>query len=122
MSDIGLTDRTMVWNTDLVEALELQNLMGQAVRIAQRIAYTLIVSFVVVSLQVQTMHSAEARKESRGAHAREDFPDRDDKEWMKHTISYWDGENNACKIDYRHVHQFTLDDTIKPFPPKKRTY
>merc|ERR1712166_1741985 len=67
MKDVGITDRSMVWNTDLVETLELQNLLVQG---------------------AQTMYSAEARKESRGAHARYDFYDLDDKAWMKHTISY----------------------------------
>ena len=67
--DVGITDRSMIWNTDLIEALELENLINQA---------------------AQEMHSAEARKESRGAHAHENFPDRDDEKWMKHTISYLD--------------------------------
>ena len=59
---------------------------------------------------------------SSGAHAREDYPDRDDEKFMKHTLSYWDAEKNECKIDYRNVHQYTLDDEMKPIPPSVRTY
>ncbi len=99
-TDIGIKDRSMIFNTDLVEALELDNLLGQA---------------------VASMHSAANREESRGAHAREDFPDRDDKKWMKHTIVYVD-DKGSSKIEYRPVIMETLTDEIEPFPPKKRVY
>jgi len=91
-----------VYNTDLVESLELQNLMSQA---------------------VLTLHSAEARKESRGAHAREDFTERDDKDWLKHTMSYLDVDSGKVKLDYRPVHLETLDKSeIDTIPLSKRTY
>ena len=99
MKDIGINDRSMIWNTDLVEALELDNLLAQA----------------VVSL-----HSAENRTESRGAHAREDFPERDDKDWMKHTVSWLDG--GTVRLGYRPVHMYTLSNEVEVFPPKKRVY
>lgn len=100
MQDIRITDRSLVWNTDLVEALELDNLMCQA---------------------VVTLHSANARKESRGAHAQEDFPNRDDKEWMKHTVGWVDEKGNT-KIDYRPVHLYTLTNEAKVIAPKARVY
>jgi succinate dehydrogenase / fumarate reductase flavoprotein subunit len=106
MSDVHVTDRSLIWNTDLVETLELDNLLAQA---------------------VVTMHCADNRKESRGAHMQEDYPKRDDKNWMKHTIAWfdaWGGKwpQGGVKIDYRPVHDFTLTDDIQTIPPKARVY
>ncbi|KAK9828846.1 hypothetical protein WJX72_002385 [[Myrmecia] bisecta] len=101
---IGIQDRSMVWNTDLLEAMELENLLINA---------------------AVTMHSAEARKESRGAHSREDFPKRDDADWMKHTaafFNYGSPSKDKVKIGYRPVHSQPLDNEMPHVPPKARTY
>lgn len=99
-NDIKTTDRSMQWNTDLVETLELDNLRDCA---------------------LVTMHGANNREESRGGHAREDFAERDDENWMKHTLA-WVDEKGKVQIDYRPVHMNTLTDEVEPFPPKARVY
>ena len=104
MGDVSVSDRSLIWNSDLVETLELDNLIAQA---------------------AVTMHCAANRKESRGAHMHEDFPDRDDSNWMKHTIAWfdgWGGTGGAVRIDYRPVHDYTLTDEIAYIKPKARVY
>jgi succinate dehydrogenase / fumarate reductase flavoprotein subunit len=99
--DIKVTDRGLIWNSDLMETLEFDNLVGQA---------------------AVTVNSALNRTESRGAHAREDFADRNDDEWMKHTLSWFDDASGKVKIDYRPVHNYTMTNEISYIPPKARVY
>ncbi len=99
--DIKVSDRGMIWNSDLMETLEFENLIGQA---------------------AVTVNGALNRTESRGAHAREDFADRDDKNWMKHTLAWFDDATGKVKIDYRPVHSYTMSNDIEYIPPKARVY
>jgi succinate dehydrogenase / fumarate reductase flavoprotein subunit len=101
MPDVRVTDRSLTWNSDLVETLELDNLIAQA---------------------VVTMDSAQNRTESRGSHAREDFPDRDDKNWMKHTLAWFDPKTGKVSIEYRPVHTYTMTNDIAYIEPKARVY
>jgi succinate dehydrogenase / fumarate reductase flavoprotein subunit len=100
-SDVKVTDRSLIWNSDLIEALEYENLIAQA---------------------VVTMDSALNRTESRGAHAREDFAERDDKNWMKHTLSWLETKTGKVTIDYRPVHTYTMTNEVQYIEPKARVY
>ena len=100
MDDMRVVDRSLIWNTDLLEALEFGNLMDNS---------------------MTTMVSAEARQESRGAHAHDDFPDRDDENWMKHSLA-WLKPDGEVELSYRDVKMQTLTNEVSVFPPKKRVY
>jgi succinate dehydrogenase / fumarate reductase flavoprotein subunit len=99
--DIAVTDRGLIWNTDLMETLEFDNLIANA---------------------AVTVNSAVNRQESRGAHAREDYSERNDDVWMKHTLAWLDGKTGAVRLDYRPVHAYTMSNDISYIAPKARVY
>jgi succinate dehydrogenase / fumarate reductase flavoprotein subunit len=101
ITDVRVSDRSLIWNSDLIETLEFDNLIGQA---------------------VVTMDSAFNRTESRGAHAREDYSERDDKNWMKHTLAWADDVKRTIRIDFRPVHTYTMSNEIQYIEPKARVY
>jgi succinate dehydrogenase flavoprotein subunit len=100
LGDLAIADRSLIWNTDLLDALELDNMIGQAEII---------------------LHSARYRTESRGAHAREDYPERDDRNWLVHTLAWRDGDGRV-RLGSRPVHLSPLSNEVQPFPPAERVY